>query len=74
MDHYCLKFWLLLRFAFKDTIYWRCPQCNKKHMIHLSYHIEETWDKELREENRLLREWSKIEYCYNMMKMEQGDE
>lgn len=57
MDHYSWRFWLLLKFSFREKLYWRCPQCGKKHMIHLSYHIEETWDKELREENGLLRKW-----------------
>ena len=55
MDFYSLKVWLLIQFAFRDKVYWTCPQCHKQHCIRLSYHIEEVWDKELRERNKLIK-------------------
>jgi len=57
MDHYSWKTLLLLQFAFFDEVYWTCPQCGKQHKIKLSYHVEESWDKDLRERNKLLRQW-----------------
>ena len=39
-DHYSWKPLLLIKFAFKDYVYWRCPQCGKRHKIKLSYHVE----------------------------------
>ena len=57
LTFYEVKFILLLNFLFKDVVYYRCPQCGKKHGIKLSYHTETYYDKEIREENKLLKEW-----------------
>ena len=54
LDYYMAKLWLLIRFAFQEKIYWRCSQCGKIHCIKLSYHTEDVWSKEMREENRKL--------------------
>ena len=51
------RFLLLLKFIFKDKIYFRCPQCGKVHSVKLSYHLETHFDKKMREENRMLEEF-----------------
>lgn len=57
LTHYELKFLLMLKFAFKDTIYWRCPQCGRLHSLKMSYHASHSYDDKCKEENRLLKEW-----------------
>lgn len=57
LDHYALKCWLLVWFAFKDKYYWRCHQCGKLHCIELQYHFTPYYDSELREENKRLEDF-----------------
>ena len=57
VTYYELKFILLIRFAFKNKIYWRCPQCGRLHCLELSYHASQGYDERCREENKELREW-----------------
>ena len=57
LTFYELKFLLMLRFAFKDTISFRCPQCGKKYKIKMNYHSHKVIDKKTMEENKLLRKW-----------------
>ena len=52
-----LKQIILIRFMFRDKIYFRCPQCGKLHSVKGYVRTYEVWDKELREENKLLKEW-----------------
>lgn len=47
---------LLLKFIFRDRMYWRCPQCGKVHSVKLSYHLETHFDKKIRDENKLLED------------------
>ena len=57
LTFYELKFLLLIQFAFKDKIYYRCPQCGRLHCIKMDYHASKVNDERCREENKLLREW-----------------
>ena len=54
MDYYIPKFLMVLMFAFKDKYYWKCDQCGKTHCIELMYHTVPYYDKEIRENNRML--------------------
>lgn len=57
MDHYTLRVWLLLNFIFRNTYYWKCPQCGKVHGLRLSWHTENYSDKRLREDNKMLEDF-----------------
>lgn len=57
LTFYELKFILMIRFAFNDTIYYRCPQCGKLHGIKMYYQASKIVDDKIRENNRLLKEW-----------------
>lgn len=57
LTFYELKFILMLRFAFKDTLYYRCPQCGRLHGLRMDYHASKVYDERCKEENRLLKEW-----------------
>lgn len=57
LTFYEAKFILLLKFIFRDKLYFRCPQCGKVHCVKLSYHLETYFNKEIREENKRLEEF-----------------
>lgn len=57
LTFYEVKFLLMLRFAFKDTIYYRCPQCGKLHCLKMNYHSNKIFDERCKKENGLLKEW-----------------
>ena len=54
LSFYKPKRLLILHFALRDKYYYRCPQCGKLHCITMSWHTETYYDKDIREQNRLL--------------------
>jgi len=57
LTFYELKFILMLRFAFKDTIHFRCPQCGRLHGLKMHYHSAKVYDGKCKEQNGMLKEW-----------------
>lgn len=56
LNHYCLRFILLVNFIFKEQYTWRCPQCGKLHSVTLQWHTAPYFDDRIRELNKLLDE------------------
>ena len=54
LDYFIPRFLLLLHFAFRDKYYWRCDQCGKIHCIEFVSHTVPYYDKEIREQNKIL--------------------
>lgn len=54
MDYFVPRVLLILHFAFRKKYYWRCDQCGKIHCIEFVFHTVPYYDKEIRENNRIL--------------------
>ena len=52
MVHDEAQIWLMIKFTFKRTVYWRCPQCGRLHAMRFYYHAVLVHDDKTRRNNK----------------------